>query len=89
MKSAKEYLEFTSPDNNYGLRAELNKHLLRSKVELLMEKYGEYLLEEFLNEATVERSEVCLCSNTECMHHRGKLCMAAMFNCEDRQTSEA
>ena len=29
---------------------------------------------------------VCHCYNTECMHHRGNICMAAQFNCEDRQT---
>lgn len=31
-------------------------------------------------------AEVCRCNNTECMHQRGTLCMAASWNCEDRQT---
>ena len=34
----------------------------------------------------VDNDTVCHCYNTECMHHRGTLCMAAQFNCEDRQT---
>jgi len=41
--------------------------------------------EQQCNIADVSLS-VCHCYNTECMHQRGKFCMAAQFNCEDRQT---
>jgi hypothetical protein len=39
---AKEYLKHTSPDEDYGLRAELQKHLLRGMVEKTMEMFYEH-----------------------------------------------
>ena len=58
MMNAKEYLESVSPDDNCGLREALNKYTLRNLVESVMEKYAEYCVNEFLNEVTVERSEI-------------------------------
>ena len=37
--TAKEFLEQTSPNDKYGLRAELQKHRLRRMVEKEMEMY--------------------------------------------------
>ena len=44
--NAKEWLQETSPDDKYSLRAELQKHRLRAMVEREMESYHQYKLKK-------------------------------------------
>ena len=44
--SAKEFLLLSSPNEKYGLRAELQKHRLRGVVETEMEAYAKLRLKE-------------------------------------------
>lgn len=43
---ARDFLISTSPNDKYGLRADLQKHLLRGMVENEMEKYAELRIKE-------------------------------------------
>ena len=44
------------------------------------------LLHDVSNNEAFSGVAVCRCKNSECLHHKQGICMAAAFSCEDRQT---
>jgi len=56
--------------------------LLNNAEELNMSNYDHDQV-RLLNDTFIA---VCRCKNSECLHHKQGICMAAAFSCEDRQT---
>jgi len=60
---------------------------LYNEIEALPEVKNNGVLADVSKRDGLQREPaVCRCNNTECLHHKGTLCMAAQFNCKDRQT---
>ena len=57
---AKEFLKQISPDEKYGIRADLQKYRLRSLVENIMTHYADHCVSEAVKEAhSKENKKIC------------------------------
>ena len=81
----RQLLKYCTTDRN---STRVNTEHFKFVTKLMDKLRGKFKKLDIQDVSLDERSEatVCRCYNTKCIHHFGNLCMAAAYNCEDRQT---